>query len=288
MNLINFCLFYLFSLLVGLMPFPLIYKLSDFLSFFLRKVIKYRRDVIINNLESTFPELNSEEIKSLTRRVYLNLSDVTLEGIKSFTISRKQVLARHRILNPEILDPYLKAGKGIIGATAHYGNWEWGSLSPGLYINNKIIGFYKPLNNKPFDKFVRKSRSRFGTILTSIRETTRTFEANRGFPVIYIMAADQSPSNLKMAYWVNFLGRDTAFLHGPEKHARINNFPVIYAAIRRVKRGYYEMKLSFLVEDPSQLPVGEITRLYAEQLESLIKEDPANWLWSHKRWKLSR
>jgi KDO2-lipid IV(A) lauroyltransferase len=288
MDRITFILFYLFAMLIGLLPFPLLYKLSDFLSFILRKVIKYRKAVVIENLEKSFPDIGKEELGRITRRFYLNLSDVLLEGIKSFTISRKQVMARHRILNPEIVQPYLDAGMGIIGGTAHYGNWEWGSLSPGLFINSKLIAFYKPLSNKRFDKFVRDSRSRFGTILTSIRETTKAFTDNHGYPVIYIMVADQSPSNLRMAYWVNFLGRDTAFLHGPEKYARINSYPVIYAAIRRVKRGFYEMDLSVIVEDPSTLPEGEITRLYAEKLESLIKEDPANWLWSHKRWKLSR
>jgi KDO2-lipid IV(A) lauroyltransferase len=176
----------------------------------------------------------------------------------------------------------------VIIVTGHYGNWEWGALSPALQTRFQIVGFYKPLKNERIDKFARKNRSRYGTHLAPIRETTKTFQDNRGKAVIYLMAADQSPSNREMAYWVNFLGRDTAFLHGPEKHARINNYPVVYVAIRRVKRGFYELLLSVLAEDPSTLPDGEITRRYAEQLELLIKEDPANWLWSHKRWKLTR
>ena len=138
------------------------------------------------------------------------------------------------------------------------------------------------------DKFVRASRSRFGTILAPIRETTQTFEDNRAVSSIYLMAADQSPSNREMSYWVEFLGRETAFLHGPEKHARKNNYPVTFAAIRRVKRGFYELELSTITDDPSTLPDGEITRRYAEKMELLIGEDPANWLWSHKRWKLTR
>jgi Kdo2-lipid IVA lauroyltransferase/acyltransferase len=288
MDLLNFFFFYLFSMLVGFLPFPLLYKFSDFLAFILRKVIKYRRAVIVKNLVSTFPGLSKNELNPIINKCYLNLSDIILEGIKAFTISRKQVLARHRILNPEILHPYLEAGKGVICVTGHYGNWEWGALSPGLYLEDKIVAFYKPIQNKWIDNFVRKTRARYNTVLAPIRETTKTFEKNKGLPVVYIMAADQSPSNREMAYWVNFLGRETAFLHGPEKHARINNYPVFYVAIRRVKRGYYELKLLNLAEDPSSLPNGRITRLYAEQLEILINEDPSNWLWSHKRWKLTR
>ena len=288
MNLLIFCFFYLFAMVVGSLPFPLLYKLSDFLSFLLRKVFKYRKAVILENLKNSFPGLGEDEIRRISKQFYLNLSDITLEGIKAFTISKKQVMARYRLRNPDVLYPFLEAGQAVICATGHYGNWEWGTLSPPLQVPYKLVAFYKPLKNIRFDRFVRKNRSRFGTFLSPIRETTRTFEYNRGLPVVYLMAADQSPSNREAAYWTNFLGRDTAFLHGPEKHARINNLPVIFAAIRRLKRGYYELDLSILVENPSLVEDGDITRRYAEKMESLIMEDPVNWLWSHRRWKLSR
>ena len=288
MDLLIFFFFYLFSMLVGLLPFPVLYKFSDFLSFILRKIIHYRKAVIRKNLGSSFPDMGKEEISRIEKRSYQNLSDIILEGIRAFTMTRQQILARHRILNQEILDPYFEAGQGVIVVTGHYGNWEWGTLSPAIQTRFQIVGFYKPLKNKRIDKFARMNRSRFGTFLSPIRETSTTFKTHRGHPVIYLMAADQSPSNREMAYWVNFLGCDTAFLHGPEKHARINNYPVVFVAIRRVKRGFYELELSMLVEDPSKLPDGEITRLFSEKLEALIREDPANWLWSHKRWKLTR
>jgi KDO2-lipid IV(A) lauroyltransferase len=211
-----------------------------------------------------------------------------MEGIKAFTMTRRQVRERHHILNPEILDPYFEAGQAIIVVTGHYGNWEWGALSPTLQTRFHNIAFYKPLKNKWMDKMVNRNRSRWGTTLAPIRQTTKIFETYKGQAVLYLMAADQSPSNRERAYWVNFMGRDTAFLHGPEKHARINNYPAVFVAIRRVKRGFYELELISLVEDPPKLRDGEITRLFAEKLESLIREDPANWLWSHRRWKLTR
>jgi KDO2-lipid IV(A) lauroyltransferase len=288
MNLLFTFFFYLFVLLLGIVPFRLLYMLSDFVSFLLRKVFRYRKDVIMNNLKSSFPGLSEEDIGLIARKAYLNLSDIFLEGIRAFTMTRKQVRARHHILNPEILDSYFEAGHGVIVVTGHYGNWEWGTLSPALQTRYHIIGFYKPLNNKWMNKLVNRNRSRYGTTLAPIRQTTNTFKNYKGQTVIYLMAADQSPSNREMAYWVNFLGRETAFLHGPEKHARINNYPVAFVAIRRVKRGFYELKLELLVEDPSKLPDGGITMLFAEKLEALIMEDPANWLWSHRRWKLAR
>lgn len=288
MNLLSFFFFYLFSMVVGSLPFSLLYLISDFLAFFLKNIIGYRKAVIRDNLEKSFPGTDKNALKQITEKFYRNLSDVILEGIKAFTMSEKQVLARYKIKNPELMDPWIESGSGIICVTGHYGNWEWGVLSPPLQMPAKFVAFYKPMNNPRLNSFVRKNRSRFGTYLSPIRETTKTFEDNRGKGVIYLMAADQSPSNREAAYWIDFLGRDTAFLHGPEKHARINNYPLVFAAIRRVKRGFYELELSILAEDPSILPDGEITRRYAEKMEALITENPANWLWSHKRWKLTR
>jgi KDO2-lipid IV(A) lauroyltransferase len=104
------------------------------------------------------------------------------------------------------------------------------------------------------------------------------------------MAADQSPGRkyIDKAYWINFLGRDTAFLHGPEKHAVTNNYVVMYIDVQRKKRGYYTIELSVLTDKPSQLSDGEITSRFAKKLESIIYKDPTNWLWSHRRWKLIR
>jgi Kdo2-lipid IVA lauroyltransferase/acyltransferase len=287
MNLVSFIFFYLFFSLLGLIPFRALYSISDVTAFLLRK-LGYRKAVIISNLKSSFPDMDSETSARIISRFYKNLSDILIEGIKAFRMSRRQILKRYIIKNADLITPYLEAGKGVIVVTGHYCNWEWGALAPPLQIPFEFVAFYKPMKNPRLDRYVRKNRSRFGTYLSPIRETTKSFEDRKGKPVVYLMAADQSPSNREMAIWADFLNRDTAFLHGPEKHARNNNYPVVFAAIHRVKRGYYELELSVLSEDTNDLPYGEITRRYAAAMESIIHEDPANWLWSHKRWKLTR
>jgi KDO2-lipid IV(A) lauroyltransferase len=287
MNFVNFIFFYLFSSLIGLLPFRALYGLSDFTAFVL-KSLGYRKAVIISNLKGSFPDMDSETSARIISRFYKNLSDILIEGIKAFRMRKGQILKRYRIKNAELITPYLEAGKGVIVVTGHYCNWEWGALAPPLQIPFGFVGFYKPVKNPLLDSYVRSNRSRFGTYLSPIRETTKSFEDRKGMPGVYLMAADQSPSNREMAIWADFLNRDTAFLHGPEKHARNNNYPVVFAAIRRLKRGYYELELSVLSEDTSDLPYGEITKRYAAAMESIIREDPANWLWSHKRWKLTR
>ncbi len=274
-------------LFIGILPFPVMYGLSGALAWIVRSVIGYRKGITRSNLEVIdFPDEGARN--RAIYKIYRNLADITLEGIRGFTISKKEILKRHRILNPELLLPYFESGKSMICVTGHYNNWEWGALSAGMQTPFHIVGFYKPLKNKYMDRFFRKSRGRTGTEMASIKQTAVTFQKNFGKPTIYLMAADQSPRKKSNAIWVDFLGRETAFLHGPEKYSRFYDYPVFYVDIKRVRRGYYTMWLTILADVPSALPEGEVTRRFAQKLESVIRETPENWLWSHKRWKLVR
>jgi len=256
--------------------------------FLLKDVFGYRKKVIVSNLKRCFPNADDKEIRKLTSDAYKNLMDVLVEGFKAFTMSNEQIKRRHKVLNPEILEPYKNSNRNLIATPCHYGNWEWGALSPALQLDYKIAAFYTPLSNPYMDKRIRKNRSRTGTILASTRQTARTFEELSDSRAIFIMAADQSPSKPNHAIWVDFLGQKTAFLHGIEKHAIQRNLPVVFVDIQRVKRGFYTLELSFITEDPKQTEPGEITTLYAKKLEEVILKNPGNWLWSHKRWKLNK
>lgn len=288
MNLLLTIVALFFIFLIGILPFRVLYVFSDIVRFFLQHVFRYRKAVVISNLNRCFPEKSKQEIDQLVSKSYKNLTDIMVEGFKAFTMTNKQLVARHKVINIEILDPYKASGKSFIGTPCHYGNWEWGAMAPSLQLNYKIIGFYTPLSNPYMDKFIRKNRSRTGALLASTRETSRTFDAYANTESVYIMAADQSPSRPEKAVWVDFLGQKTAFLNGPERHARLRDIPVVFVDIQRVKRGYYTLYLSFISEKPTETQTGEITVKYAKLLEEVIRKKPENWLWSHKRWKLNK
>ncbi|GMT45050.1 MAG: acetyltransferase [bacterium] len=278
-----------FIFLIGLIPFRVLYIISDFLRFVLHRVVGYRKKVVEENIRNSFPGLSVAEQKKLVNRSYKNLADIFVEGIKGFTISDKQVVARHKFINLEFLTPYTEAGKSVILLSAHYGNWEWGGLSIPLQLDNKhVIVLYKPLSNKFADRLVKKNRSRTGIFMGSIYETARLFKNYVVQTTAFFLLADQSPTNVSRSYWTNFMGRETAFLHGPERYARLYQLPVIFVDIQRVKRGYYEVGFSLITDNPASLPEGEITALYARKLEEVIRKKPENWLWSHRRWKLKK
>lgn len=289
MNYIVYWIFIFFVFLVGLIPFKLLYILSDFTRFILYRVIGYRKNVIETNLRNSFPEWSEDQYKKVIHGVYKNLTDIFIEGIKTFTLSKKQAVKRYKILNPEVVDQYYKQNKSVILVMGHYGNWEWGTLAAPLKLAcKKVAILYKPLSNPYIDKYMRKTRSRTGASMVSIYNTLKIFKEQKNVPTVFIMVADQSPGTSKIAIWTSFLGQETAFLQGPEKYAKAFDLPVVFVNTTRVKRGFYEMELSVLCENPSSLKKGELTNMFAQKLESIIRNHPEDWLWSHKRWKMKR
>jgi KDO2-lipid IV(A) lauroyltransferase len=278
----------LFSLFIGILPFFLLHVLADLLAFFLLRILKYRKEVVMVNLRESFPELDDKDLNAFVGRFYKNLADVILEGVKAFTMSSRQIIRRHRVINPERVIPFFEAGKSVIVCSGHCANWEWGSMSGAIHFKRPTVVMYKPLNNKWADKYLRWTRARFGSYLASIYKTAHVFNAYVPKATLFILAADQSPSNLRKAFWIDFLGQETAFLHGPEHYARKHDLPVFYVDIKRIKRGYYELEFELITEQPTTLEKGVLTQRYADMLARTIRRSPENWLWSHRRWKHAR
>jgi len=288
MNRFYYYLFLFFLLLFRNTSFWFLYRVSDLLYLFLLYVLKYRRQVVTTNLRESFPEKSEKEIQKITRAFYKHLCDISVEGVKAFSLSKKDILKRYILRNPEVLEPYFRKKKSVIAVLGHYNNWEWGSLAAGLFFKHKPVGFYKPLSNLYIDNYIQKTRAKEGMILESVSRTSQTFRRLKKTTSIFIMVADQSPMNLKLAYWVPFLNHNTAVLHGTEKHAVQNNYPVFFADIQKVKRGHYTAAMELIVENPAETVPGEITLKFMQRLETQIRAKPEYWLWSHRRWKHSK
>jgi len=274
--------------LFRLIPFRVLYVLSDGLAFLLFNIIGYRKKVVFDNLRRAFPEKTEEERLRIARRFYLNLTDTTLETVKLFTTPVQEIKRRCPCLNPEVVNQYLDNGQSIILSGSHYNNWEITGITMPPVFHGATVTAYKPLTNKHIDRFLNRSRARTGMELVSMEETFKVMRKRANEAVVFILLTDQSPTSRKNAHWVEFLGQDTASLPGVDVLARKFNFPVLYYHVRRVRRGYYEVSFDEIWKDPSTAADMDITRAYARRLETEIRALPENWLWSHKRWKIRR
>lgn len=271
--------------IVGLMPFWLIWACSDLLCFLLFRVFRYRRKVVLANLTKSFPDKHPLEIQELAARFYQHFTDLLLESIKGLSLPKHQLQRRFVYRNPEIFQPLFDQNQSAILLGSHYGNWEWGVLSFPLVVQQQVFGVYKPLKNKALDSYLNVLRKQWGLHLTEMSQAGRAVVQQKSKPTIFVLIADQTPFDVRPAHWVKFLRQDTPFLHGPDKLARQTGYPVFYFEIERVGRGFHEVSFSPICEAPKKLAEGEITKLFAKKLEATIHRDPANWLWSHRRWK---
>ena len=286
MKWITYLLFRCFVLFIGVLPFFLLYKLSNFTAFILKNILNYRRDVIQTNLEKSFPKLSSKKIIELTNSYYNYLSDNILESIKSYTLSKRKILNnRFKLNNIELLETSLEDHGGAILVLSHYNNWEWGASIAKAATKQNCIVLYKPLSHKLIDRYIYNQRTKYGTKACPSQQILRVIQQEKNNKPVYLIVGDQSPSNLNKVQWINFMNQDTAFLNGSEKISKKYNYPMLFLDIRNIRRGYYEANIEELIPEPQLTKSGEITSTYAKHLENKLIENPIPWLWSHRRWK---
>lgn len=273
---------------IALLPFPLLYILSDFVFFMLFHVIGYRKEVVMTNLRNSFPEKSEAELRATMKRFYRWFCDLTLETLKTLTISKEEVRKRVSFPGAQVFKPFVEAKQSVIIVMGHYGNWELAgarfAVEPGLH---QLIVIYHPLQNPHFEKLIVHMRTRLGNRLYAMHDTFKGMVRDRHLLTATAFIADQTPSPEK-ALWTTFLNQDTPVFTGTGVIAKKLGYPVVYISIQQPKRGYYEMSAELLIADPKAMSEDDINQLHTQRLERDIRNKPDLWLWTHRRWKHKR
>jgi len=275
---------YVFFYLLSLLPMRFLYFISDGIYLLVYYLIGYRKEVVMGNLEIAFPEKSNAERVTIAKAFYHNLLDSFVETIKLVSSSRR-FLEKRITANWELLDPLYNTGKSCQLHLGHTFNWEWGHHVLASHTKYQLVVVYMPLSNPAFEKLMYNLRVRYGNKFISAGNMSKSMETIKDTQYLLGLVADQSPGNLDNAYWMNFFGRPTGFVSGPEKGARARNLPVLFTTIVKPKRGHYQGVLELACEDPSALKEGELTLKYARYMEKVIRLNPEMWVWSHRRWK---
>lgn len=277
-----------FLKLLSYIPFKMLYVLSDGLFYLLYYVIRYRRPIVRKNLTESFPEKSEQEILQIEKNFYHYFTDQVLESCKMATISPEEISRRMVFTNVEAADAVLKSGKSIALYIGHYGNWEWVSSIP-LWLGKEVraVQIYHKLRNESMDKLMLHIRERMGAVSVEMRKTARyiTEMANSRQVSIVGFIADQSPRKKEVRHFLPFLHHNTPVLTGTEKIIKHYDFEAWFLNMKRIKRGYYEAELVRIHENPKELPDFELTAIYYQMLEQMIRNRPELYLWTHNRFK---
>ena len=287
---------------LGKLPLKFHYFMGDILSWIAEKLLRYRTDVVWVNISRSFPEMKYKELKKVYRDFYRHFGEIFAETIWFAAATYKRLFKSGivTVTNPEEINDIFLSTPSMTVLSTHCGNWELmgGFLgyrtSSGVKVaieEEHIQVVYKKLSNPVSDEVFRRNRvaalEEVGTsceIESSniLRQTLKQKDERK----VYIYPTDQAPYRKAGKHPIGeFMSQPTNVMLGSVGVACKLSHSVMYMKMKRVERGRYEMTLIPICRDASQLTPEELMRKYYDLLEEEIRETPANWLWTHKRWK---
>lgn len=285
MQRLVYILAYPFLWLISILPYRLFYFFSDLVYFLVYRVVGYRKTVVHNNLTLVFPDKNEKEIKNIQKAFYKHMCDMFLETIKTLNIGEEELKERYALQNIDLLLD-LEKERSILVMFPHYANWEW-SIIVNRYVKSKGFAIYQKIGNVYFDRLIKKIRGIWSTTPISQRETVITMARNhqKGIKGVYGIVSDQSPQAHLAQYWTEFMKIKVPVYNSPEILARKYGHAVVFAKVTKVKRGFYSTEFIPIAKEGSKTKENEITDQFLRLTEEEIIQNPALYLWTHRRWK---
>ena len=293
MKKIGYYLLYGFVYSLSLLPFRLLYLLSDGLYLLVYHIIRYRRVIVRKNLTSSFPEKSEAELRSIERGFYHWFCDYIFETFKLLSISDERLLQRIEFRGVDQLEACYDQGQDCAAILGHYCNWEWLSAT-GLAFKqhpDAIMGLiYHPLRNDPMDWLFIDIRSAHKGVCIKKKHILRYLVEYRKSQRHYLFGyiSDQAPKWDNIHLWLPFLHHDTPVFTGGERIMRKVDDAVFYVEMSRPKRGRYICEFKLLSQHAAKEPEYEITRRFFTMLEETIRQEPSFYLWTHNRWKRTK
>ncbi|MDR1397040.1 MAG: lysophospholipid acyltransferase family protein [Desulfarculales bacterium] len=248
---------------------------------------RQRREITVSNLGGAFPEKDEKWVKATARACFEHIAMVGCEMPYLLHTPMKKLLSMTRFHGLENILEAQKEGKGLIALTGHIGNWEWCNVLLGAAgYHGTVIA--RPLDNRSLDKLVNQWRGRSGQIIVSKEATARillrALRAGQGVAILL----DQN-TDWYEGIWVNFFGRPACTSHGLVQLAMISGSPVIPIYCLRAEDGmfdvYCQQPLPIIRSGRRSNDIWENTQRCNDALEKIIRLEPCQWLWQHRRWK---
>lgn len=271
---------------VSRLPIRVLYFFSDVLFVIGYYVIRYRRSVVTQNIRNSFPDFTEEKIQHTVKQFYRNFSDYIVETAKSFTMTEEELLFRVQHINRKVFEEAHEEKKNIILLAGHVFNWEWINALAKIIPQENCHPVYRKIQSAFWDARLRQIRDNFGNRSIEAEDVLKhIFRNENNGESVYMFVGDQSPQENVIEYGLEFLNQQTPVYMGYDKLATRFDMLFVYCEMKKVKRGFYQVNYYRLEPENDAFVPGEVVKSYYKRLENTIIKDPANYLWSHRRWK---
>lgn len=272
--------------LISKLPLKILYLFSDLIFFLNYYLVGYRKSIVLENLQKSFPNKDKSEIEQIRKKFFHNFSDYIVETIRSFTISQNEVRVRVQHLNQDLFHEAKKDGENIILLAGHVFNWEWFNALASVVPQENSHPVYRKVQSKFWEDQIKKIRNSFGNQALEAGEVMRHIFRNKNDGnTIYMFVADQTPHISFVDTGLEFLNQKTPVFTGYDKLATRMNLTFIYCEMKKVKRGYYQINYHKITPEGEKFTENEVLKKFHQLLENTINKRPDNYLWSHRKWK---
>ena len=253
-------------------------KLAIKLAAFVYNFVPIRKKEAFNNIKTAFPEMNHHWINKQLKGTY----QIVINNFIDFlSLPNSYQKIKYKIENQDIFDKAIKKEKGLILLTAHFGLWEkWGAW---FGMNNyPIWGVIQKQANKGADLFFKEIRESYG-----MNHIYRKSSINKIYELIkkkkiVILASDQDAR--KNGVRVNFFNKPTYTPKGAAKFHIKTDVPMVFSVSYMEPDGTIVISFSE-IKIKSNLSVENISQIYTNKLEKIIKRYPDHYFWFHRKWK---
>ena len=235
------------------------------------------RKIIDKNLHVFNKDITNLEKKRIISSMWKNYGKTFIEYIflDFFRKNKSQI----QIQGKEIL----KEKKPRIFISGHFANFELMSMEITKQ-DIKLATIYRPLNNfflNPFMEFLRKKYVCKNQIKKGINGVRDTIEyINRDYSIALMI--DQRVSEGDK---IKFFGKDALTTTLPAQLAFKYKLPLVPVFIERDEKDKFTLKFHEEIKANDFKDKIELTKKLNDVLEKMIISNPAQWIWSHNRWK---
>jgi KDO2-lipid IV(A) lauroyltransferase len=238
------------------------------------------------NIAKAFPEKSEAERDAILRTMWDNLGRTVAEYAHLDKFDIDGVDPRIHVKNSDIITTL--TGQGVLVVSGHFANWEIMPITGAEYgLEGAIV--YRPPNNPYVDRYISRARAKKGYAeqISKHQGVKRIFTLLRGGKAILLLADQKTNEGIA----VPFFGRDAMTTPVPAALALKLKVPVIVAANKRLGGARFCVTvypLDFTPTGDEDADTRALTAMINRKLEDIVRADPGQWLWIHRRWPTPR
>ena len=273
---------YLNIWLFAQLPYKIIRLIGKGLGRVVQLLLVSRKKIVVTNLTICFPKLDSAAIKQLSRHHFTELGLMLVQTIKAFFGSTTNIEQTAILHGMQHLDACLAQQQGVLLVTGHFTALDMGAKI--LCKKYPIAGMYRPHKNPVVEYMVTKSRLKYADKMFKRDELRPVIKYLKAGGILWY-APDQDYRRGHSAF-VQFFGKKAATITATHQLARLSKCKVLFFHVQRNQtKPYYALTISPPLADfPTKDAIADTARVN-KGIETMVTNNPAEYLWIHKRFK---